>query len=535
MSMPCILFNRTSFSWPDGTRVLDDTTAAFGPGRTGLIGDNGAGKTTILRLINGELAPTSGTINVSGEIGYLPQNLTLATDALVSDLLGIRPQLDALAAIEAGETASMLYETLGDGWDVRARAEAVLSRVGLGALGLDRSVGTLSGGEAMLVSLLGLRLAATPIVLLDEPTNNLDAVARQQFYEVVSYWQGTLVVVSHDIELLDLMQETVELHDGKLEIYGGGYTAYKELVTTEQAAAAQALRTAEQGLRKERRQRQEAETKLARRTHSADKSHATKRAAKIVMNTRRFQAQVSAGKLRESHDDRIQSARDIVAEQKSRLRDDDRVRIELPDPAVHAGRRLIELHHAGGIHTIIGPQRVAITGRNGVGKTRLLATIFDDALRASRATHAVPITSAIGYLSQRLDGLDNNLSAIENVHTAAKRVPTGEIRTQLARFLIRGEAANRSAGTLSGGERFRVALARLLLADPPHQILVLDEPTNNLDIKTRQALIDSLRVYRGGLLIVSHDHDLLEQLGLDLQLALDDSGWLTVATETALT
>lgn len=531
MSMPCILFNRTTFAWPNGARVLDETTAAFGPGRTGLIGDNGAGKTTVLRLINGELAPTAGTITVSGDIGYLPQNLTLSTDALVSDLLGVRRKLDALAAIEAGETASTLYEAVGDDWDVHARAEAVLSRVGLGSLSLDRSVGTLSGGEAMLVSLLGLRLAATPIVLLDEPTNNLDAIARQRFYEVVTDWQGALVVVSHDIELLDLMQETVELRGGKLEVYGGGYTAYTELVATEQAAADQALRTAEQELRKEQRQRQEAETKLARRTHSANTSHANRRAPKIVMNTRRFQAQVSAGKLRDNLDDRIQSAREKVAEQKSRLRDDDRVRIDLPDPAVHAGRRLIELHHGGGIHTIIGPQRVAITGRNGVGKTLLLATIFDDALRASRATHAVPLTSAIGYLSQRLDGLDDHLSAIDNVRAVAKRITTGEIRALLARFLIRGENASRSVGTLSGGERFRVALARLLLADPPHQILVLDEPSNNLDIKTRAALIDSLRAYRGGLLIVSHDHDLLEQLGLDLRLELDQSGCLSVATD----
>lgn len=154
-------------------------------------------------------------------------------------------------------------------------------------------------------------------------------------------------------------------------------------------------------------------------------------------------------------------------------------------------------------------------------------------LKFDEAVHGLEkqrVTSAIGYLSQRLDGLDDHLSAIENVRAVAKRITTEEIRALLARFLIRGENANRSVGTLSGGERFRVVLARLLLADPPHQILVLDEPSNNLDIKTRGALIDSLRAYRGGLLIVSHDHSLLEQLGLDLQLELDQSGCLSIAT-----
>lgn len=531
MTSPSILFNQTSFAWPDGTRVLDTTTAAFGPGRTGLIGDNGAGKTTVLRLINGELTPTEGTIAVTGEVGYLPQHLTLTTDALVSDLLSIRTKLEALAAIEDGDTTPSLYDLVGDDWDIHARAEAALARIGLGSRDLDRSVGTLSGGEAMLVSLAGLHLAATPIVLLDEPTNNLDRIARKQFYETITEWHGALVVVSHDIELLDLMQETVELHRGQLEVYGGGYTDYTQSVAQEQAAAAQALRSAEQSLRKERRQRREAETKLARRTRYANTDHANKRKPKIVMNTRRFQAEVSAGKLRDNLDNRVQSAHDAVTEQESRLRDDERVRIDLPDPNLPTRRRVVELHHAGGVHTLVGPERVAITGPNGIGKTRLLETLFDDALRTSLPTHAVPLTSAIGYLPQRLDGLDDHLSAFANVRAVAQRTPPGEIRAQLARFLIRGEDAHRPVTTLSGGERFRVTLAHLLLAHPPHQLLVLDEPTNNLDLKTRQALIDSLCAYRGGLLIVSHDHHLLDLLGLDLQLELDGSGKLSVATE----
>nr|WP_300151463.1 ABC-F family ATP-binding cassette domain-containing protein [Propionicimonas sp.] len=523
---PSIVFNQASFAWPDGSPVLDTVTTAFSPGRTGLVGDNGAGKTTVLRLIAGELTPTAGSVTAIGEVGHLPQHITLATDAAVADLLGVRVRLDALRAIESGATAPDLFEAVGADWDVEARSTAALGAIGVPHLDLDRPVGTLSGGETMLVALAGLRLAGSPVVLLDEPTNNLDRSARERLHDAITAWRGMLVVVSHDVELLDRMDATAELHRGRLGIHGGGHTAFAGARAQEQTAVAQALRTAERDLQKEERQRREAETKLARRVRYANTDYLNKRRPKSIMNNRRSQAQVSAGKLRGNLDDRVEAARVEVAEQEARVREDERVRITPPDPAVPAGRRIAELHHAAGVHAIVGPERVALTGRNGVGKTLLLDTLFDEGLRGRRATFAVPLTRAIGYLPQRIDGLDEERSAVDNVRTSAATTPPGEVRAQLARFLIRGEDAARPVATLSGGERFRVALARLLLADPPHQLLVLDEPTNNLDLRTTQALADGLSGYRGALLIVSHDQHLLDQLAIDVTLELDDAGVL---------
>lgn len=521
---PTVLFNNACFAWPDGTVVLENATAAFGTGHTGLIGDNGTGKTTVLRLITRELTPTAGVVTTNGEVGYLPQHLALVTQARVADLLGVSGPLDAVRAIEAGDVDAARFDAVGDDWDVETRAGAALEALGLAYLHLDRPVGTLSGGEAMLVALAGLRLAATPIAVLDEPTNNLDRAARERLYAAITAWPGALVVVSHDVELLELMDETVELHGRGLSAYGGGFREYAAALAQEQAAAAQALRTAEQELRKEQRQRREAETKLARRQRYANTAFTNKRFPKVVANTRRFQAQESAGRLRGSLDDRVDTARQKVTEQEGRVRADERVRIDLPGLVVPAGRRLAELHHAGGVHVIAGPERVAITGRNGIGKTLLLETLFDATLRARRRAHAVPLTSRIGYLPQRLDGLDDAKSALDNVRAVARSTPPGPIRAQLARFLLRGDDVDRPVATLSGGERFRVALARLLLADPPHQLLVLDEPTNDLDLKTIQAFVDGLSCYRGALLVVSHDQRLLDQLNIDVTLALDDSG-----------
>ncbi|HEY6801889.1 MAG TPA: ATP-binding cassette domain-containing protein, partial [Agromyces sp.] len=199
-----VIFSDAAFAWPDGSPVLAGVDESFGLGRTGLVGANGTGKTTVLRLIAGELEPTAGSIEASGAVGYLPQQLTLQTDATVADLFGVRDSLDALRAIERGDTDPRHFDAVGDGWDVEARSAAVLDSVGLGHVDLDRAVGTLSGGETILAALAGLRLADTPIVLLDEPTNNLDRDARHRLYETITSWRRTLIVVSHDTQLLEL-------------------------------------------------------------------------------------------------------------------------------------------------------------------------------------------------------------------------------------------------------------------------------------------------------------------------------------------
>lgn len=520
-TQPSVVFADASFAWPDGSPVLAGVTASF-IGRTGLIGANGTGKTTLLRLITGELRPTAGSVQVAGEVGVLPQQLTLRTSDTIADLLGVRPKLDALRAIEAGGIEPEHFDTIGDDWDVEARATATLAAAGLSGIGLDRPVGRLSGGETVLAALAGLRLARTAVTLLDEPTNNLDRESRDQLRQFVQGWPGALIVVSHDVGLLDTLDETAELAAGGLTVFGGPYTAYREYVAREQQAAEQGLRTAEQRLRTERRQRIEADTKLARRARYAKSDFANKRRPKIVMNTMKGRAQESSGRLRQEFDDKVEQARSAVEEQAARLRVDPAIRIDLPDPGVPASRRLAELTDGDRTFVLQGPERVALVGRNGIGKTRLVETLFRP--EAPGEVRAVPLTGRIGYLPQRLDGLDETASVLENVRSAAPDTPPGQVRANLARFLLGADAIQRPVASLSGGERFRVALARLLLSDPPHQLLVLDEPTNNLDLNSLEALVSALSGYRGGLLVVSHDERFLRRLGVTTWLELDATG-----------
>ncbi len=508
--MHAVQLNDLALTWPDGSVALHDITASFGRGRTGLTGANGAGKSTLLRLIAGELAPSSGTVTTSEPVGYLRQDLALDGDQTLADVLGIRATRAALARILAGDTAQENFDTVGDDWDVEERAVAVLSALGFTDAGsLDREVRSLSGGEVVLAGLARLRLGASGITLLDEPTNNLDRRARELLYAAVRGWTGTLLVVSHDRELLDLMDETAELHAGGIRMFGGNFSAYLEQIDAEQATAERLVRAAEHDLKVEKRQRVEAETTLARRARYGQTDFENKRMPKIIMNQRKSNAQVSAGKYRGLHAEKVEVAESALEAAEAKLRDDAHIRVSLPETRVPAGRTVLQLDDD---LVLRGPERVALVGPNGAGKTTLLERIA-----AGDVRFRIP---QVGYLRQRIDDLGDG-TVVDVVRAAAPDRSPNEVRAQLARFLFRGARAERSVAQLSGGERFRVALARILLADPAPHLLLLDEPTNSLDRQSVAQLVDALGAYEGALVVVSHDDEFLGRLGLTRRLTLD--------------
>ncbi|GAA1159842.1 ABC-F family ATP-binding cassette domain-containing protein [Microbacterium oxydans] len=526
-----VVLDRLTFTWPDGSIALDGISGSFGSGRTGLVGRNGAGKSTLLRLIAGELDSTSGVVTASGEVAYLPQQLTLDVDRRVSDLLGVSEALDAVRAIGTGDVDPAHFDAVGDDWDIEARAEASLAEAGLAPDFLDRTVGELSGGEAVLVAIAGIRLRRAPITVLDEPTNNLDRDARAKLAAMVRAWKGTLIVVSHDLSLLELMDDTAELYAQTLSVFGGPYSEWRAWLDAEQDAAKQAEVTAAQVLRKEKRQRIEAEVKLAHRARTAKKAEIEKRVPKIVAHGRKMAAEVSAGRLRTEVGAKEDAARSLLDEAGRRVRSDASMKIELPDPQVSRSRRIATVGDDERAWVIQGPERVALIGRNGAGKTTLLERLVaGGSAPDEHPLHAEAHTDLIGYLPQRVDGLDEQRSVFESIAAAAPHVPEKELRNRLARFLIRGATAERPVASLSGGERFRVALATLLLADPAPHLVVLDEPTNNLDLDTVDQLVEALRAYRGAVLVVSHDDAFLRRLDLDLTLEIDGEGALQEVT-----
>jgi ATPase subunit of ABC transporter with duplicated ATPase domains len=519
-----IVVSNLSISWPDGQSALSGVTGSFTSGRTGLVGTNGAGKSTLLRLIAGELAPTSGTISVTGTVGYLSQSLTWRDSTTMADLLGITPVIDAIRAVEAGDVDERHFDVIRDDWDIEARSNEQLLRLGFSAHDLDRRVGELSGGEVMLIAIAGLKVRRPPITLLDEPSNNLDREGKAMLSLLIDTWPGTLIVVSHDLDLLDQMDQTAELYAGRLTVFGGPYSEWKKSLDRDQAAAIHSAEVAEHTVKVERRRRADAESKLAKRSKTAKTANENKRGSKILMNGLASRAENSAGKLRVGLDDKLDAARASREQAAARIRLDQQINLQLPDPEVPASRRIAELRGANRVITIQGPERVAIVGPNGIGKTTLLENlVHGKSAKPGRAAGSL-WTDRVGYLSQRLNGLDDTRTAMENIRMIAPDVPDAQIRNQLGRLLIKGDGVNRPVATLSGGERFRVSLARVLLSNPPAQLLVLDEPTNNLDTVSVDQLVDALNSYRGAILLVSHDDRFLARLGLTTTIVLDAVG-----------
>jgi len=525
-----IVLSDVGLTWPDGQRALSGVTGTIASGRTGLVGANGSGKSTLLRLIAGELEPTTGTITTRGEVAYLSQSITLQTRATVVELLGVADRLAALRAIVAGDASEANFDALADDWDVETRAEEALREIGLDAAHLDRRIGEVSGGEAMLVATAGLWLRRAPITLLDEPSNNLDRGARSRLAGLIGRWPGTLVVVSHDTSLLELMDATAEIHDSHLSVFGGPYSAWRAHLEEEQGAAIQSARTAEQAVKAQKRQRIEAETMLARRARTAKTNRQNKVGSKIVMNQRASDAQVSAGKLRSGGDRQVVSAQERLDEADARVRDVEHIVIDHADPDVPRSRRVAELHGTNRSFVLQGPERVAIVGANGMGKTSLLQSLVQGTPPRPSSVSGALLVSRVGYLPQRALDLNDGTTVLDAVRAAAPTVPVAAVRNRLARFLIRGAMVDRPVRSLSGGERFRVALARLLLADPPPQLLVLDEPTNNLDTTSIDHLVDALTSYRGAVIVVSHDDAFLQRLGLSTALELGPSGTIDERT-----
>ena len=523
MPAPAVVCSGLTFAWPGGTPLFTDLSLVIGRGRTGLIGLNGSGKSTLLRLIAGELTPAHGSVQVAGELGYVPQNMTLA-GARVDEALGIARTRAARAAIEAGDANEENFARVGSDWDIEERARATLDFLGLEQVPLDRRISELSGGESVLLSLAAQFLRRPEVLLLDEPTNNLDLGARHRLYDAAGSWTGAIVIVSHDRELLDRVDQVAELRGGAVRWYGGNLTDYEETLAAEQEAAERTVRAAEADMRRQKRELIETRTKLDRRVRYGQKMQDTSRMPKIVANERKRQAQVSAGKFHGTQLDRLDKACKRLAEAEETVRDDAEIRVDLPTTAVPAGRTVLtlsalEIRHGARADLIVrGPERIALTGRNGAGKTTLLRTVTGD---IEPVSGAVKLAVPVGYLPQRLDILDPELTVTQNVAKAAPVATNNQIRAQLARFLFRGQRADQRAGTLSGGELFRAALATLLLAQPAPQLLLLDEPTNSLDLASMRQLSGSLRSYQGALIVASHDAPFLRDLGITRWLRLD--------------
>lgn len=519
--MPSITLSNLHYSIADAHPLFTGLDLGFAAERTGLIGRNGVGKTSLLRLIAGEILPQAGSVAVTGTLATLRQSVQPQPGETIADLFGVRDAMALLARAEAG-TASADELAEAD-WTLESRIEEAAARVGLAATA-DTALGQMSGGQRTRAALAAAILAAPDFLLLDEPTNNLDREGRDAVRDLVRDWRGGMIVVSHDRELLEEMDAIVELTSLGAARYGGNWSAYRVRKDVELALAEQGLADAAQHATQVGREIQSANERQARRDKGGRKKAAKGDMPRILIGALKRRAEESAGAGARLAERKRGEADETLAAARAKIEVLQPLTVEIVPSGLAANRVVVEVEHVSagyvpGVPVIdglsfvmTGPERVAIMGANGSGKSTFLALLTG---RLAPWTGRVKVVAEHAMLDQSVSLLDPTLSIRDNFRRLHPETGENACRAALARFRFRADAALQIVGTLSGGQTLRAGLACTLGAPKPPLLLILDEPTNHLDIDSLEAVEAGLRGYDGALLVVSHDAAFLDAIGVE--------------------
>jgi ATPase subunit of ABC transporter with duplicated ATPase domains len=521
-----ITLSGLAWSTPDGRPLFSQLDLAFGPERTGLVGRNGVGKTTLLQLACGSLQPHAGTIAASGTLGLFRQSVQDRPGETVADLFGATGGLALLRRAEQG-TASADDLARAD-WTLEARLAAALDRLGLDA-DAGTELATLSGGQRTRAALAALVFTEPDLILLDEPTNNLDRAGRASVIELLAGWRAGAIVVSHDRELLETMDAIVELTSLGATRYGGNWSHYRARKAAELAAARHDLADAEKRVDELARRTQANAERKARKDGAGRRNRARGDIPRIQLNTLKDHSEASGGEAARLAERRRAQALDDAAAARERIEVLQPLSVVLPSTGLPAGRTVLRIDGVSASFVpgrpvlrdlslaIVGPERIAVTGANGSGKTTLLS-LLTGRLVPERGT--VQVTVPFALLDQKVGLLDSATSIRDNFRRLNPGTDENACRAALARFMFRADTALQLVASLSGGQMLRAGLACVLGRPAPPQLLMLDEPTNHLDIESIEAVEAGLSAYDGALLVVSHDEAFLDAVGITRRLAL---------------
>ena len=504
-----------------GARLLmENVSFRVGPGdKVGLVGRNGAGKTTLTRVLSGESLPASGQVQISGEVGYLPQDPrtgdpeVLARDRILSargldDVVRRLRQAEVEMASddpEVRDRAMRRYSRADDemhaggGYAAESEAAQIAASLAIPERILAQPLKTLSGGQRRRVELARILFSGAEVMILDEPTNHLDADSIVWLRDFLKAHNGGFIVISHDTDLLDATVNKVlhlDANRSVIDVYNMGWKAYLTQRETDE--------------KRRRRERMNAENKAKTLTDQANKMRAKATKAQAAQSMLKRAEKMMAGIEGERAADKV-------------------ARIAFPAPAP-CGRTPLtaqDLSKAyGSLEVFTGVDlaidrgtRVVILGLNGAGKTTMLRILAG--VDAPDTGEVVPGHGLkVGYYAQEHETLDTSRSVLENMQSAAPQLTDTEARSVLGSFLFSGDDVHKPAGVLSGGEKTRLALASLVVSSA--NVLLLDEPTNNLDPASREEVLEAIRSYEGAIVLVTHDEGAVHALEPDRVLILPD-------------
>ncbi|WP_221798145.1 ABC-F family ATP-binding cassette domain-containing protein [Oceanobacter mangrovi] len=523
-SVSCLLAN--------GRAVFNHLDHHFDQRKTGLIGRNGCGKSTLARIMAGLQQPTSGHCSSAGYIHYLAQQVCFEPHETLASLAGVEQQLAALQRIEAGSSAEQDFEILADQWDLPTRLQQQLEQYGLSHLQPATPARTLSGGEAMQIALIGARLSNPDWLILDEPGNHLDYQHRQALLQQLKDWPGGLIVVSHDRQLLNAMECIVELSPTGLTRYGGNFSFYQQAKADQQQLAMAQLQHCKTARKRQQDAAHQQLQRQQKRASQGAKQHKTSNQSKILLDRQQQRSELSSAALQQQLQARQQQLDQQVKQAADKVAAEQAIHLHPLQLATNSQRLIAELTDVvlpnSATNTplslrLYGQQRLAITGPNGCGKSTLLKLIHGR-LPATAGHCDVRVHSQL--IDQHLSLLNPKLGTLEQLQTVNRTRSESELRMRLAQLGLDADHILLPTGLLSGGERLKAALACVLYSDQPAPLLLLDEPTNHLDLPSITALETLLRQYPGCLIVVSHDEVFLGNLELQQRLEFNPEGWV---------
>lgn len=518
---------------PDGRALFQDFSLHLSRERTGLIGRNGVGKSTLLRIIAGEIAPSSGSLTCHAKLGILHQ-ITDKSHETITDLFGVTTEVAALQRILSGTGSD---EDIAEAdWTLEARIDDALIKMGLSGFSPQTSLSTLSGGQKTRAALAALIFQQPDLILLDEPTNNLDVQGCEAVLHLLRHWRGGALVVSHDRALLREMDRIVEMTSIGVSIYGGNWDFYETRKAEELATARHDLEVAETALKQTEKQARLIKERQVKRDSAGKKSRDSAGQSKLLLDAREDRAQATGGRNTLLAQRQAETGQKALSEAQSKIerlvpQDFGIASVNLPAGKIvlRAENLTIGYDKAQPVLRdislqIIGPERIALGGSNGSGKTTLLHV-----LAGQLPPLAGKIVWHVDYamLDQHVTLLDDDLSIRDNFKRIHPAASDNDCRAALARFMFRADAALQRAGELSGGERLRAGLACVLGGTTAPELLILDEPTNHLDIVALQSVEAALNAYDGALLITSHDEDFLNAIGISHYIDVSSQSLVT--------
>lgn len=496
-----------------------------------LIGNNGTGKSTLLKIITGELQPTNGQLNLESGPYYIPQIFGQFSHLTIAQALRIEDKLNALKEILSGHTSEENFSLLNDDWTIEERCSEALNYWQLNGLDLSQTMGTLSGGQKTKVFLAGIIIHQPELILLDEPSNHLDIASRQLLYSFIQTTKSTLILVSHDRKLLNLLNIVCELSKNGIKVYGGNYDFYAEQKQIEDNALNQDIQSKEKALRKAK-EKERATIERQQKLDSRGKGKQEKAGvARIMMNTLRNNAENSTSKLKDIHAEKTGGILQDLQALRSALPDIDKMKFGFDNSALHKGKILFTapdinvsysaqpLWSENKTFQITSGERIALKGKNGSGKTTLINLILGNMEPQTGAIYRAESKSV--YIDQDYSLLDNNLKVYEQAQQFnISALQEHEINIRLNRFLFTKEDWDKPCNALSGGERMRLMLCCLAIDSRSPDLIILDEPTNNIDIQNIEILSAAINEYQGTLIVVSHDERFLEEINTNNTIEL---------------